>query len=396
MNKTDSEFDEIIDRDQFATLKFDRAMLQDLFGSEYLWPSWVADMDFRAAPAIIDALEERLQHGVFGYENSSDEIARAASDWYQSRYHWHFPASAITFTPRTLNSITVLIELFSGQGDGVIIQPPVFYDFKLIVKATGRRLIKNALTLQGGRYQMDFDDLEKKAALKDNKILILCNPHNPVGRAWTREELIRVGDICARHDVFIIADEIHGDISFDNKYVPMASVSEQAAAITASCISTVKAFNLAGLANSMIVLGDEQKRQRCADWYNRMEINKNNVFTNAAVKAAYLHGAPWLGRVSHYLQQNIELVRDSLQQGQSPVKLIEPDASYLLWLDFRELKMDPKQLSDFLVKEAKMALNPGHWFGREGAGFARMNIACPRSVLIDALQTLEQAVQRRM
>lgn len=162
MNKADSEFDEIIDRDQFATLKFDRAMLKKLFGSEHLWPSWVADMDFRAAPAIIDALEERLQHGVFGYENSSDEIARAASDWYQSRYHWHFPASAITFTPRTLNSITVLIELFSGQGDGVIIQPPVFYDFKLIVKATDRRLIKNALTLQDGRYQMDFDDLEKR------------------------------------------------------------------------------------------------------------------------------------------------------------------------------------------------------------------------------------------
>jgi cystathionine beta-lyase len=387
-------FDEIIDRNEVATLKFDKATMQDVFGSDKLWPAWVADMDFRAAPAIIDALTQRLEHGVFGYENSLQELPEAISRWCQTRYDWSFPPEQIQFTPRTLNSIAVLIELFSNKGDGVIVQPPVFYDFKLIIRSSGRKLIKNSLMLQQQRYQIDFDDLEQKAQDPANKILILCNPHNPVGRAWTREELTRIADICARNDVFIIADEIHGDISYGQCYTPLASVNAQAADISASCISPVKSFNLAGLANSMIVIGNDENRQRCADWYNRMEINKNNVFCNAAMLAAYTEGEDWLKQVTDYLWQNIELLRTTLLQHIPQIKLIEPDASYLVWLDFSELGMDPKALAKFLVEDAHMATNPGHWFGREGAGFARINIACPRSVLQQALSTLEQAVNQ--
>ncbi len=388
------DFDQIIDRNEVATLKFDKATLLEVFGTDQLWPAWVADMDFRAAPVIIDALRKRLEHGVFGYENNQQKLPEAISQWCHTRYGWAFPPKHIQFTPRTLNSITVLIELFSDKGDGVIVQPPVFYDFKLIIKSTGRKLVKNSLLLQQQRYQIDFDDLEQKAQIPANRILILCNPHNPIGRAWTREELLRIADICARHDVFIIADEIHGDISYGQCYTPLASVSAQAADISASCISPVKSFNLAGVANSMIVIGNEQKRQRCNDWYSRMEINKNNMFCNAAMLAAYTEGEDWLQQLTAYLQQNIELVRTTLRQRIPQIKLIEPDASYLLWLDFREFKLDPKELAKFLVEDVQMATNPGHWFGREGAGFARINIACPRSVLQQALSTLEQAVNQ--
>ena len=394
MKTSPVNFDEVIDRNEVATLKFDKTTMQEIFGSDQLWPAWVADMDFRAAPAISDALAQRLKHGVFGYENSQQALPEAVSRWCQTRYDWTFSPEQIQFTPRTLNSIAVLIELFSDKEDGVIVQPPVFYDFKLIIRSTGRKMVKNPLTLQQQRYQIDFDDLESKAHDPANKILILCNPHNPIGRAWSREELTRTAEICARNDVFIIADEIHGDISYGQCYTPLASVSVQAADISASCISPVKSFNLAGLANSMIVIGNDEKRQRCADWYNRMEINKNNVFCNAAMLAAYTQGEDWLEQVTEYLQQNIELLRTTLQQRIPQIKLIEPDAGYLVWLDFSELGLDPKALAKFLVDDAQMATNPGHWFGREGAGFARINIACPRSVLQQALSKLEQAVNQ--
>lgn len=391
MNNSTQPFDEIINRNDVATLKFDKQTMHNIFGATNLWPSWVADMDFKAAPEIMEALAQRLNHGVFGYEVSNGELNEAVVNWYRRRYDWNFAAEDIIYTPRTLNSLTVLIELFSEIGDGVIIQSPVFYDFKLIIKTTGRKLIKNPLLLQQNRYYVDFDDLEIKAANPANKLLILCNPHNPIGRAWTTEELKRVSDICVRHQVFIIADEIHGDLSYQQQYTPLASVSSQATHNSAICISPIKSFNLAGLANSMIVIGDEDKRKLCADWYSRMEINKNNVFTNAAMLAAYTNGEDWLNQLIHYFQGNLDVLRDFLQQKIPLIKLIEPDATFLVWLDFRGLGLNIKQLENFLVQDAHMATNPGQWFGREGAGFVRINIACPRSVLINALNHLKKA-----
>ncbi len=273
-------------------------------------------------------------------------------------------------------------------------QPPVFYDFKMINKAQGRRLVKNPLKLEQGKYQMDFNNLEKVTAAPDNKILILCNPHNPIGRVWSREDLLTLSEICIANNVFIITDEIHGDISYQNKYTPLASVSEGNRVNCVTCISPIKSFNLAGVANSIIVVGDDEKRALCKDWYNRMEVNKNNVFTNAAMLAAYTGGAPWLNRVTEYLAINVEILRNYLHQKIPSVELIEPEGTYLLWLDFRKLGLDAKQLETFLGHEAHMATNPGHWFGREGAGFARINIACPQSILISALEQLERAVNK--
>ncbi|MBT8433045.1 MAG: PatB family C-S lyase, partial [Gammaproteobacteria bacterium] len=309
-------------------------------------------------------------------------------------HNWAFQADQIITTPRTLNSLAVMIDLFTDAGDGVIVQPPVFYDFKMIINANQRQLIKNPLRLDNGRYQMDFDNLQAVTAVPENKLLILCNPHNPVGRVWSKQDLSTLSEICIANGVFIIADEIHGDITFGNKYTPLASLSTGAALNCASCISPIKSFNLAGVSNSMIVIENDEKRGLCKDWYNRFEVNKNNVFTNAATIAAYTNGEPWLNQVTEYLAGNVEMLKSFLLQKIPRVKLIEPEGTYLLWLDFRDLGLEAKQLQSFLVQDARMALNPGHWFGREGAGFARLNIACPRSILKAALDRLENAVNK--
>lgn len=394
MKKDISNLDEVIDRNEVPTLKFDGDMLESIFGEKYLWPSWVADMDFKASPGVIEAISLRVNHGVFGYENSKDALPTAVSNWYKNRHAWSFSKDTILFTPRTLNSIAALIELLSTEGDGVIVQPPVFYDFKMIIKASNRELVKNPLKLEQGKYQMDFSNLEALAAEPNNKLLILCNPHNPIGRVWSKQDLLTLTEICIANDVFIISDEIHGDISYQKKYTPLASVSSSAALNCAICISPIKSFNLAGVANSMIVIENDDKRRICKNWYNRFEVNKNNVFTNAAMLAAYTNGEPWLDQVIEYLKGNIEMLNDFLQEKIPLVKLVEPEGTYLIWLDFRGLGLEAKQIENFLVHEAKIASNPGHWFGREGAGFARINIACPRSVLNNALSQLECAVNK--
>lgn len=393
MKTTTTDLDEIIDRTEVATLKFDAETMQGIFGTSDLWPSWVADMDFRAAPKITEALNRRLQHGVFGYESGTAELSDAVVNWYQRKHGWAFESSQIIFSPRTLNSLAVMITHFSEPGDGVIVQSPVFYDFKIIISTHKRKLVKNPLKLQDNRYSMDFEDLEAKAADPRNKLLILCNPHNPIGRVWSQEELSTLADICARHDVFIIADEIHGDITYDTKYTPLASVSELVAANSATCISPVKSFNLAGLASSMMVITDDDKRQNCADWYSKMEVNKNFIFNNVAMLAAYTDGEGWLNEVINYLRGNVDQLRSTLATNMPQIGLIEPDGTFLVWLDFRELELDARQLERFLSHDARMAVNPGHWFGREGAGFARVNIACPRSVLQTALEQLDKAIK---
>ena len=392
MNDENPDFDRVIDRGAVAALKFDGDLMTSLFGASDLWPSWVADMDFAASTKIQQALARRVEHGVYGYESSRDVLPAAVADWYRHRHRWGFDPQHLLFTPRTLASIATLIQLFSREGDGVIVQPPVFYDFKMIISAQRRQLVKNPLLLEDGTYRMDFDHLEQVTAETGNSLLILCNPHNPLGRVWPRQDLARLAEICAANDVFIIADEIHGDITYGARYTPLASISAAAADNCATCISPIKSFNLAGVANSMVVIADDERRAAFKRWFDRMEINKNNVFTTASMLAAYTEGEPWLDQVITYLQGNIDTLRDFLQQRVPTVELVEPEGTYLLWLDFSALGLEPRALAQFLAEKARIASNPGHWFGREGAGFARINIACPRSVLLEALENLEQAV----
>jgi cystathionine beta-lyase len=387
------DFDKIVDRSDYPTLKWDRPLLRKHFGNDEALPFWVADMDFRAPDAVIASLLKRAEHGVFGYEYRRDSYFDALVNWYENRHQWSVDLKHIELCPSVLNGISILINQHSDKGDGIIIQPPVFFEFRSVIRSNNRKMIKNPLRLVDGHYRMDFGDLEEKAADPETRIMIICNPHNPVGRVWTRDELAQAGEICRQHDVLIISDEIHGDIVYKpHKYTPFASLSDELAQISVTCLSPAKTFNIAGVIDAMAIIADKQSRQQFHDFTHRYQINKTNVFASAAIEAAYREGGEWLDALLRYLQSNIDLLRSCLRENLPRVKLVEPEGTYLVWLDFGGLGLDVKELENFLAQKAELALNPGYWFGREGAGYARMNIACPQSILQEALSRLIQAV----
>jgi cystathionine beta-lyase len=385
-------FDQVIDREQYPTLKWHRSLWEEHFGTDDCLPFWVADMDFAAPPAVIEALQARVEHGVFGYEYKEDSYFKAVFQWYEDRHHWTIDPSHLEFCPSILNAVAILINQHSEPGDGIVVQPPVFFEFRMVIRSNERRIVKNPLRMVDGRYQMDFADLEEKAKDPRNKILILCNPHNPVGRVWMPEELARLGEICRRHNVLIISDEIHGDIVYPPyRYTPFASLSPELNQNAVTCLSPAKTFNISGMVDAMAIIPNEAHRTRFHDFAHRYQINKTNVFASAAIEAAYRTGGPWLDDLLSYLGGNVDLMRTYLSQELPQVKLTEPEGTFLVWLDFQGLGLDVKALERFLAQKARIALNSGYWFGREGAGCARMNIACPRVVLEDALARLAQA-----
>jgi cystathionine beta-lyase len=394
-------FDEIIDRQQYPTQKWNPHDLKQHFGSEDVLPFWIADMDFSAPQVIVENLMNRAQQGIYGYEYRPDSFFESVINWYVQRHQWTIARPHIQPCPGVLSAIAILINQHSEEGDGIIVQPPVFFEFRLVIRKNGRRLsknplrlVKNPLRLVDGRYQMDFDDLETKAADPRNKILILCNPHNPIGRVWKREELAQVDEICRKHNVRVISDEIHGDIVYrPYRYVPFASLSEAAAQNAFICLSPAKTFNLAGMIDGMVLIANDEYRQQYDNFADRYQINRNNVFSTAAIEIAYREGASWLDALLAYLQRNIDFVGDFLEEHNTQVKLVEPEGTYLVWLDFNELGLEAGDLARFLAQEAGLALNSGFWFGREGAGFMRMNIASPRSILEEAMMRLKRAVE---
>ena len=387
-------FDEQIDRNQFPTMKWSSAFLAEHFGNAVAIPMSVADMDLKAPPTVIDHLHQRVAHGIFGYESKPESYFVALESWYQNRHGWKINREQIEPCPSIMNAISILIDQHSNVGDGVILQSPVFFEFRMVVKSNNRKIVKNALKLAEGQYQIDFDDLERKTADPNNKILILCNPHNPIGRVWTEAELAQIAAICVRHNVFVIADEIHGDFTFPpHRYAPYLTISESATQNAAACISPAKTFNLAGMVDAITIIPNEAHRGRFHDFAHRYQINKINVFASVATEAAYREGADWLDALLDYLQGNVALIREFLQTNAINVSLIEPEGTFLVWLDFRELGLDAKALERFLAQEAKIALSPGHWYGREGAGFARMTIGCPQKTVQRALDNLRVAIR---
>ncbi len=387
-------FDQIIDRNEYPTLKWNKPLLTEHFGNDGVLPFWVADMDFQAPDVVINSLLKRVEHGIFGYEYKKDGYFDALVNWYKNRHQWLLDLNHIEFCPGVLNAISILINQHSDKGDGIIVQPPVFFEFRSAIKRNNRKLIKNSLQVVDGKYQMNFKELEKKAADPKTKIMIICNPHNPVGRVWTREELAQAGEICRRHNVLIISDEIHGDIVYKpHHYTPFASISDELAQISATCLSPAKTFNIAGAIDAMAVIANKEYRDQFHDFAHRYQINKTNVFASAAIEAAYSQGGEWLDELLAYLQANIDFLQSFLYENLPQVKLIEPEGTYLVWLDFKELGLDAKELEKFLAQKAQLALNSGYWFGREGAGYARMNIACPQSILQQALSRLTNAVR---
>ena len=384
------DFDAPVDRREVPALKVHRMVLgadgMDLF------PAGVADMDFRAPPAVLDALGQRLAHGIFGYETAPDGLLPALIAWVRQRHGWDLHPDHILRAPNVLNSLSMAANVFTDAGDGIIVQPPVFFDFADIIAENGRRLVESPLVLSSGRYEMDFEGLETCAADPRAKMLFLCNPHNPVGRVWTKTELARLGKICRRHGVVVVSDEIHADITFqDHAYTPFASISQADARNSITCLSPAKSFNIAACCGAFTVVPDKTRRDAFEAENSRLTVNKNNAFASVAMEAAYKNGGPWLEAAMVYIAGNLALVRARLA-AISKVSLIEPEGTFLLWLDFRELGMTPDELTQFLRHEAGWAITRGLAFGDCGAGFGRLNIACPRAALNNALDRLVQAL----
>jgi cystathionine beta-lyase len=386
-------FDEIIQRDQYPTLKWGKAYLAEYFGNEHAIPMSVADMDIKAPPAVILQLDKRVEHGIYGYEVRPESLFQALGSWYQDRHDWPINQQHIEVCPSILSAIAILINQHSSEGDGVILQPPVFFEFRGVIRSNRRRIIKNPLRLLDGQYHIDFDDLEAKAANPNNKVLILCNPHNPVGRIWTTEELTQVAEICARYDVFVISDEIHGDFAFPpHRYTPYLLASDTSAQNGATCLSPAKTFNIAGMIDALAVIPNEADRRQFHEFTERFQMNKVNVFSTLAMATAYKTSASWLDALLNYIYRNVIFIRDFLNNHPMNVSLIEPEGTFLAWLDFRQLGLGAKELATFLAEKAGLALSPGYWYGREGAGFARMTIGCPRETVQRALNLLITAV----
>lgn len=384
------DFDTPVNRRAVPALKVHSLVLGD--DGMDLFAAGVADMDFRAPPLVVDAMKHRAEHGVFGYETVPTDLIPALTQWYQARHGWAIDADQILRAPNVLNSLSMAVNLFSDAGDKIIIQPPVFFDFADIISENGRRLAENPLILKDGRYSMDFDGLETLASDPSAKILLLCNPHNPVGRVWTKAELTRLGAICRDNNVLVVSDEIHGDITFvDHRYTPFASLSAADALNSITCLSPAKSFNIAACCGAFTVVPDPARRDLFKAENSRLTVNKNNGFASVAMTAAYRSGGPWLDAANAYIARNLALVRSRVESIPQ-VRLIEPEGTFLLWLDFRALDLGPDALTQFLRQNAKWAITRGIAFGESGAGFGRLNIACTRAALSVAMDSLAAAI----
>ena len=382
-------FDVNIDRRAVPALKTHKMVLGE--DGANLFAAGVADMDFLAPPPVLAALQKRLDHGVFGYETVPDELMPALANWLATRHSWKVDTKHILRSPNILNTLAIAASVFTKAGEGIIIQPPVFFDFYDILKENNRNILSNPLILKNGRYSMNFDRLEEIAADPKAKMIFLCNPHNPVGRVWTKDELTTLGDICGRHGVLVVTDEIHGDITFTgHDYTPFVSLGAAYADNAITCLSPAKSFNIAACCSAFTIISNDMHRKAFQKENSRLTVNKNNAFASAAMTAAYSEGADWLDEMLHYLAGNLALVRKYLSEMPN-VDLIEPDGTFLLWLDFRKLGLSPTELTKLLRSKAGWAVTRGQSFGVEGEGFARLNIACPRQKLINALHQLSTA-----
>ncbi len=387
---TGFDFDTVIDRRGVPALKHHRIVLGE-DGTD-LFAAGVADMDFRVAPCIAQAIEQRAAHGVFGYETVPAGLMPALALWLRDRHGWEVDPAHVLRAPNVLNALAMAANLFTAPGDGIILQPPVFFDFADIIAENGRRVVENPLILRQGRYEMDLAGLETLARDPGTRMIFLCNPHNPVGRVWSRDELARLGEICRRHGVLVVSDEIHGDITFPgHRYTPFASLSPEDAGNSITCLSPAKSFNIAACCSAFTLVADAARRHAFQAENSRLTVNKNNAFASVAMEAAYAGGGPWLDAALDYLRGNLDLVRARLADIPG-VALIEPEGTFLLWLDFRGLGLAPDDLTAFLRNKAGWAITRGIAFGPQGAGFGRMNIACPRARLSGALDRLAAAV----
>ena len=388
------DFDENIDRENTRSLKLERRKL--LFDREDVLPLWVADMDFPAPPAVQKALKDRVGHPIYGYTVRPNDFLDSIRNWQNKRHNWLIENSWIEFSPGVVPSLAIAVQAFTQPGEGVIIQPPVYPPFFGVVKDFNRKVVENTLLETDKGYEIDFDHFEEVAADPNNKLFFLCHPHNPVGRVWREEELRKMGEICHRHNVIIISDEIHCDlVLFGNKHIPMASISQEIAEITITCMAPSKTFNIAGMSTAYIIVSNQKLLKSMRAQIFGFHLNMGNTFGPLALEAAYDHSEDWLDELIIYLEGNVLLVDDFLKTHLPEVKLVMPESTYLLWLDFRAWDMRAAQLRQFMSKNAGLGLNDGLSFGKEGEGFMRLNVASSRAVIKEALVRLYEASKHR-
>ena len=382
------DFDTIIPRRGTNSYKWDTPE------EENVLPMWVADMDFRTAPAIIDALQKRVAHGIFGYTKVPEAYYDAVVRWFDDRHRWQVDSRWIIYTSGVVPALSAIIKALAMPGDKVIVQTPAYNCFYSSIRNDGCELFANNLVYQDGRYVIDFADLERKASDPKAKILLLCNPHNPVGRVWTPEELQHIGDICLRNEVFVVADEIHCELTYEGyDYTPFASLSERFLQNSVTCVSPSKAFNLAGLQIANIIAADEEVRRRIDRAININEVCDVNPFGVIATRAAYNDSEEWLDRLVLYIYDNYRFMREFCREQLPGFPIAELEGTYLVWMDCRSLGIPSEVLELKLIAAAGLRLNAGTMYGREGEGFMRWNIACPRSTLTDGLERFARFVR---
>lgn len=386
-------FDEIIDRTNTNSVKWQEESIKFQFGRGDLLPFWIADMDFKVADPILDAVVERAKHGIYGYTLRTESYFNSIRDWTKRRFNWDIDSRWIVYTPGIVPAISYIIQTFTRPGESVLIQEPVYYPFKDIVESNGRKIVSNDLIYKNGHYSIDFEDFEKKIKEEKVGVFILCSPHNPVGRVWTRDELIRMADICLENKVLIIADEIHNDIVYKpSVHHILASLKKEYEDITITCTAPSKTFNLASMEASNIIIPNEKYREDYRVFLEKNSINLQNPMSIVAVEAAYNEGEEWLEDLLIYLQGNILTIKEFLERQLPKARMADIQGTYLGWIDLSEYESDGEKLEKAMVEVARVAFDGGTWFGQGGNGFIRLNFACPRALLVEGLNRMKEAV----
>lgn len=386
------DFDRIVDRRGTNCLKYDFA--KERGKREDVLPLWVADMDFQTAPEILEQLKQAVDHGIYGYSEPKEGYFRAVQHWYEKHFGWHVERSWLIKTPGVVFALAMAIKAFTKEGDAVLLQQPMYYPFSEVIRDNDRVLINSPLKLKDGHYEIDFEDLEEKIQANSVKLFLLCSPHNPVGRVWQEWELRKLGDICLRHGVLVVSDEIHSDFTYEGHvHHVFANLSPEISDITVTCTAPSKTFNLAGLQVSNIFISNAKLRKQFKKAVDAAGYSQLNLMGLVACQAAYEKGEPWFKALKAYLAENLEFVRVYLKNHLPQISLVEPEGTYLIWLDFRRLGLTEAQREDLIVNKAHLWLDSGAMFGPDGEGFERINIACPRAVLKKALEQLEKALR---
>lgn len=385
-------FDEIVDRRKSDAMKYRE--LQTLFGSSDLLPMWIADMDFKVCPDICNGLAERISHPIYGYASVPESYYQSITSWVKRRHGFEIGTDEITYVPGVVKGIALAVNRFSSEGDGIIIQPPVYHPFKMVIEGNGRKVVNNPLKRFDDHYEMDLDNLQEVIERQKPKMMILCNPHNPVGIQWTAETLRQVADMCAEAGITVISDEIHGDLMLDHRpHIPFLSVSDNARKTGIMLGAPSKTFNIPGLVSSWCAVKNPDLRERFFSWLTSNEFNDPTFFATIATEIAYNRAEEWLEQALEYIQDNIAYVTETLNETTAgKIRVYQPQASFLLWLDCRALGLKQPDLVKLFTGKAGLALNDGTMFGQEGEGFMRFNIASPRAVVKEAVKRIADAV----